>query len=136
MSSYGLALSLTDDRTILHYPFTAFFVVFCNIISTRHVPDYRIMQQFVAYLAEAKDIVFSQFLFRMKILTSSRASPFPSCTSFAFRSVLSLQASWHQMRRRRSLSLMIIECNHPHSRNSQHSFLNPPIPHHFNRWIC
>ncbi|KAF4633140.1 hypothetical protein G7Y89_g4977 [Cudoniella acicularis] len=43
--------------TILHYPFTPFFVLLCNVISTRHLPDYQMMREFVAYLYEAKDIV-------------------------------------------------------------------------------
>ncbi|EPE26382.1 hypothetical protein GLAREA_02294 [Glarea lozoyensis ATCC 20868] len=45
--------------TILHYPFTAFFVLFCNIVSTRHSPDYEMMQEFVAYLEDVKDISVS-----------------------------------------------------------------------------
>ncbi|KAH6669054.1 hypothetical protein B0J14DRAFT_599954 [Halenospora varia] len=45
--------------TILHYPFTPFFVLLCNVISTRNSADYHIMQQFVAYLNETKDISIS-----------------------------------------------------------------------------
>ncbi|KAH8671773.1 hypothetical protein BGZ60DRAFT_527225 [Tricladium varicosporioides] len=45
--------------TILHYPFTPFFVLLCNVISTRNSADYHVMQQFVAYLNETKDISIS-----------------------------------------------------------------------------
>ncbi|KAG9231109.1 hypothetical protein BJ875DRAFT_487310 [Amylocarpus encephaloides] len=42
--------------TVLYYPFTPFFVLLCNVISTHHEPDYYIMQRFVDYLGEARDI--------------------------------------------------------------------------------
>ncbi|PVH87787.1 hypothetical protein DL98DRAFT_648735 [Cadophora sp. DSE1049] len=44
---------------ILYYPFTPFFVLFCNVIQSRNKTDYEMMQQFVAYLAEMKDISIS-----------------------------------------------------------------------------
>ncbi|KAH6721068.1 hypothetical protein BKA61DRAFT_150913 [Leptodontidium sp. MPI-SDFR-AT-0119] len=44
---------------ILYYPFTPFFVLFCNVIQSRDRTDYDLMQQFVAYLAEMKDISIS-----------------------------------------------------------------------------
>ncbi|KAG4433192.1 hypothetical protein IFR05_011327 [Cadophora sp. M221] len=44
---------------ILYYPFTPFFVLFCNVIQSRDRTDYDMMQQFVAYLAEMKDISIS-----------------------------------------------------------------------------
>ncbi|KAL3419957.1 C6 transcription factor [Phlyctema vagabunda] len=43
--------------TILYYPFTPFFVLFCNVISTHSKADYRRMKQFIDYLAEVKHII-------------------------------------------------------------------------------
>ncbi|RDL32673.1 uncharacterized protein BP5553_09129 [Venustampulla echinocandica] len=61
--------------TILHYPFTPFFVLFCNVISSRSTPDYNIMLQFVAYLEEAKEISISVAkLYKLCIPFSSLAS--------------------------------------------------------------
>jgi hypothetical protein len=48
---------LTVYMSILYYPFTPFFVLFCNIIRTNHFPDSAAMQEFVAYLSEVSDIV-------------------------------------------------------------------------------
>ncbi|CZR59387.1 uncharacterized protein PAC_09279 [Phialocephala subalpina] len=42
--------------TILYYPFTPFFVLFCNVVRTNHLPDFTAMQDFVAYLSEIEDI--------------------------------------------------------------------------------
>jgi hypothetical protein len=51
--------------TILFYPFTPFFVLFCNVIGTRDYQDFRAMQGFVEYLAEVKDIVGLPFILDM-----------------------------------------------------------------------
>ena len=43
-------------RSVLYYPFTPFFVLFCNVISTSDKGDHTLMQQFVDYLSEVKDL--------------------------------------------------------------------------------
>jgi hypothetical protein len=43
-------------RSVLYYPFTPFFVLFCNVISTSDQGDHTLMEQFVDYLSEVKDL--------------------------------------------------------------------------------
>jgi len=44
---------------ILYYPFTPFFVLFSSVIQSRNKTDYEMMEHFVAYLAEMKEISIS-----------------------------------------------------------------------------
>jgi hypothetical protein len=39
---------------VLYYPFTAFFVLFCNVISKKYLPDYQLMLAFVDYLTSVR----------------------------------------------------------------------------------
>lgn len=38
----------------MYYPFTAFFVLFCNVISQKYLPDYQLMLAFVDYLTSVR----------------------------------------------------------------------------------
>ncbi|KAI9146795.1 Arabinanolytic transcriptional activator araR [Paramyrothecium foliicola] len=41
---------------VLYYPFTSYFVLFCHVVVTGNINDLRLMEGFVEYLAELKEI--------------------------------------------------------------------------------
>lgn len=53
MSSHIITTN-NSSRTILCYPFTSFFILFCNVISKGSRSDYQLMQEFVEYLSEIR----------------------------------------------------------------------------------
>lgn len=70
--------------TIFYYPFTPFFVLFCNVVRTNQPGDYAAMQEFVAYLGEARDMsnsiaklykLCSLFLSLITSITNGRSRP-------------------------------------------------------------
>ncbi|KAF8858464.1 hypothetical protein BDZ45DRAFT_743301 [Acephala macrosclerotiorum] len=41
--------------TILYFPFTSFFILFCNVATTNYLPDYNSMKEFVVHLSEVRE---------------------------------------------------------------------------------
>lgn len=56
------------NRTVLLYPLTPFFIVFCNVIATSNSNDYYLLMQITTGLSRIKD--YNMFIFRLHGLFS------------------------------------------------------------------
>ncbi|CZR64838.1 uncharacterized protein PAC_14737 [Phialocephala subalpina] len=48
-------LKSVSHWTILYFPFTSFFILFCNVATTNFMPDYNVMREFVTHLSELRE---------------------------------------------------------------------------------